>query len=128
MNLLTTMCYNCGLYFEAIKLFIVVGEETVDGRHNLRPASPKELPETMLSIFLSFLFIIQHSCKTVRFVDPVNKFQPKQLLANRTNSHVKSTRKEKQRMMELVPDFWVQEHVSCKLEGTQASYKCHCTQ
>ena len=48
------------------------GEEVVDGRHDLRRASAKELAEAVLAVLLSFLFVFQHRCRPMGFVDSAN--------------------------------------------------------
>ena len=54
----------------------VFREEVVDGRHDLRRASPKELAEPMLSVLLSLLFVVKHSHAPTRFIHSAIKFHP----------------------------------------------------
>lgn len=58
-------------------LSLILAEEVVDGWHNLWGSSTKELPQAMLSIFLSLFSVIQHWHASASFVNPIANFQTK---------------------------------------------------
>lgn len=49
-----------------------MGEEAVDGGHDLGWTGPKKLAQAVLCVPLSFFFVFKHSHLTVRFVHPAN--------------------------------------------------------